>query len=99
MYEPTRPGLKHRIYMNVGYDLNVTQIRNYFMRYGCVLDVYLPKHKVGRVCAFEAHPFPTGIGSLLVCQVLWPFLPKPCLDYSCKFSSSLQFMSFSVVKT
>ena len=39
---------KHRIYMNVGYDLTEQQLRDFFNQYGAVTDVYLPKHKSGR---------------------------------------------------
>lgn len=39
---------KHRIYMNVGYDLTEEQLRQFFSQYGQVTDVYLPKHKSGR---------------------------------------------------
>ena len=39
---------KHRIYMNVGYDLSEQQLRDFFNQYGTVTDVYLPKHKSGR---------------------------------------------------
>ena len=39
---------KHRIYMNVGYDLTEQQLRDFFNQYGTVTDVYLPKHKSGR---------------------------------------------------
>lgn len=39
---------KHRIYMNVGYDLTEEQLRQFFSQYGHVTDVYLPKHKSGR---------------------------------------------------
>lgn len=39
---------KHRIYMNVGYDLSEQQLREFFNQFGNVTDVYLPKHKSGR---------------------------------------------------
>lgn len=41
------PG-KFRMYMNVGYELSEEQLRTYFMKFGNVLDVYLPKHQSGR---------------------------------------------------
>lgn len=44
----TRRTGKHRIYMNVGYDLTEEQLRQFFSQYGDVTDVYLPKHKSGR---------------------------------------------------
>ncbi|CAK0744721.1 hypothetical protein CVIRNUC_001569 [Coccomyxa viridis] len=50
-----------RIYMNVGYILDETQLTRYFSQFGTVTDCYLPKHKSGRnkgfgFTTFEAEP-------------------------------------------
>ena len=58
---------KHRIYMNVGYDLSEQQLRDFFNQYGSVTDVYLPKHKSGRNKGFGFTTFDSeeGLSSAL----------------------------------
>lgn len=58
---------KHRIYMNVGYDLSEQQLRDFFNQYGSVIDVYLPKHKSGRNKGFGFTTFDSeeGLSSAL----------------------------------
>ena len=61
---------RHRIYMNVGYDLTEQQLRDFFNQYGNVTDVYLPKHKSGRNKGFGFTTFDTeeGLRSALSAQ-------------------------------
>ncbi|DBB02731.1 TPA: hypothetical protein ACH3X3_011672 [Trebouxia sp. C0006] len=61
---------KHRIYMNVGYDLSEQQLRDFFNQYGNVTDVYLPKHKSGRNKGFGFTTFDSddGLRSALSAQ-------------------------------
>ncbi|KAL3130792.1 hypothetical protein ABBQ38_000131 [Trebouxia sp. C0009 RCD-2024] len=61
---------KHRIYMNVGYDLTEQQLRDFFNQYGTVTDVYLPKHKSGRNKGFGFTTFDSeeGLRSALSAQ-------------------------------
>ncbi|DBA71999.1 TPA: hypothetical protein ACH3X2_010742 [Trebouxia sp. C0005] len=61
---------KHRIYMNVGYDLSEQQLRDFFNQYGNVTDVYLPKHKSGRNKGFGFTTFDSedGLRSALAAQ-------------------------------
>ena len=61
---------KHRIYMNVGYDLTEQQLRDFFNQYGNVTDVYLPKHKSGRNKGFGFTTFDSedGLRSALSAQ-------------------------------
>ena len=53
---------KHRIHMNVGYDLSEQQLREFFNQYGSVTDVYLPKHKSGRNKGFGFTTFDSEDG-------------------------------------
>ena len=53
---------KHRIYMNVGYDLTEQQLRDFFNQFGNVTDVYLPKHKSGRNKGFGFTTFDSDEG-------------------------------------
>ena len=55
----TRRVGKHRIYMNVGYDLTEEDLRQYFGTFGQVSDVYLPKHKSSRNKGFGFTTFET----------------------------------------
>ena len=55
----TRRVGKHRIYMNVGYDLTEEDLRQYFSTFGQVSDVYLPKHKSSRNKGFGFTTFET----------------------------------------
>ena len=61
---------KHRIYMNVGYDLTEQQLRDFFNQYGNITDVYLPKHKSGRNKGFGFTTFDSeeGLQSALSAQ-------------------------------
>ncbi len=61
---------KHRIYMNVGYDLSEQQLRDFFNQYGNVTNVYLPKHKSGRNKGFGFTTFDSdeGLRSALSAQ-------------------------------
>lgn len=61
---------KHRIYMNVGYDLTEQQLKDFFNQYGNVTDVYLPKHKSGRNKGFGFTTFDSeeGLRSALSAQ-------------------------------
>ena len=61
---------KHRIYMNIGYDLTEQQLKDFFNQYGSVTDVYLPKHKSGRNKGFGFTTFDSeeGLRSALSAQ-------------------------------
>ncbi|KAK9809398.1 hypothetical protein WJX73_001763 [Symbiochloris irregularis] len=50
---------RYRIHVNVGFRLSEQQLRDYFSQFGPLTDVYLPKHRSGRVkgfgfCTFES---------------------------------------------
>ena len=38
----------HRAFLNVGYELTEKELRTYFVKFGLVSDIYLPKHPTGR---------------------------------------------------
>ena len=65
----TRRVGKHRIYMNVGYDLTEEDLRQYFTTFGQVSDVYLPKHKSSRNKGFGFTTFETEKGLEAALQV------------------------------